>query len=172
MRCASIVLVAFGTFFALVGVICSGVALIMELSTEFLVVGLLVLGGGALLLFFGVRSVRWRPTARELASQKPDDMRTWEFKPVGLVLFVALLAVVGGLGYLVGRDFAALLGLPLFALLSLRQVRRLIFYIDDIPQPSQEEANAEGKADEPSPSADIGGYQGKPNTTGSRPPTP
>jgi hypothetical protein len=90
-----------------------------------------------------------RPSPEELARQRSDDMRTWQFRPVGLALFIGLLAVVSGLTVaaevhwgvrlhgLGSRGFGLLLALPLFLLLSFRGVRRRIFYVADRAETSQ-----------------------------------
>jgi hypothetical protein len=84
-----------------------------------------------------------RPSVEELARQRPNDMRTWQFRPVALVLFLGLLAVISGLTVAAeahwgirlhgfgSRGFGLLFTLPLVLLLSLRPVRRLLFYFED-----------------------------------------
>jgi hypothetical protein len=173
------VLIAFGAFFALVGGICSGVGLTglaesddqigAQVSEGFLIVGVFVFGGGALLLFLGIRSERWRPTAQELARQKDGDIRTLYFRPVGLLIFVIGLGGFIALGFwlnqfvpgiFAGRrsPLACIFALVMLALLSFRKVRNLVFYTGDKPDAS--EANKTGSTAEPLVAADRPGDHG------------
>jgi hypothetical protein len=170
MRRFSTVFIAFGAFFALVGGIFGFVGLTMlarskneietQTSVESLILGVIVLGVGAILLFLGIRSERWRPTAQELA-RRQDDMLY--FRPVGLLLFVVVFVAVGSLGlwldqFLPGlasgrrSPLAYILTLGFLALLSFRKVRNLVFYTRDAPD--ADEAKKAGSAGEPSAAAD------------------
>jgi hypothetical protein len=111
----------------------------------------LFIGVGPVLCLVGLVLYAGRPpTATELTRQRLDDMRTWQFKPAGLALFVGLLAIVSGLTVAAeahwgvrlhgfgGRGFGMLLALPIFGLLGLRRVRRLIFHVEDSSVPPGE----------------------------------
>ena len=175
MRIASPVLIAFGAFFAIVGGICTAVGLMnlvehkdqaaVHVSQEFLLVGVLVLGGGVVLLFLGVRSEQWRPTAQELARQKAGDYRNLYFRPVGLLLFVIALGGFIALGIWLNQflpgifsgirsPLGYIFALVFVALLSIRKVRNLVFYTADAPDSSgaiKNDSTAEQSAPADSP---------------------
>jgi hypothetical protein len=84
-----------------------------------------------------------RPTAQELASQKARDYRTWQFRPVGLVIFLTALGGFVALGLWIERYVPGftkrsrpggsspagfLFGLVIVSLLSFRRIRNTIFY--------------------------------------------
>jgi hypothetical protein len=156
---------AFGAFFAFAGCIWSGVGLKglaeskdqigAQVSEEFLIVGVIVLGGGALLLFFGIRSEPWRPTAQELARQKAGDYRQLYFRPVGLLLLLIALGGFIALGiwveqYIPGltkrqgfghSPLAYVFGIVFLASMAIRRVRNFVFYAEPPSSPGKSGSN-------------------------------
>jgi uncharacterized membrane-anchored protein len=104
-----------------------------------IVLGPLTVVGG--LVAYALR----RPTAKDLASQKANDYRTWHFRPVGLLLLVLALGGFVALAnwaeqYIPGINTGRrplsgyVFGLVCLALLSFRKVRNLVFYTAEIPK--------------------------------------
>jgi uncharacterized membrane-anchored protein len=86
-----------------------------------------------------------RPTAKELASQKANDYRTWHFRPVGLLILVVALGGFVALANWAEQYIPSInsgrrpvscyvFGLVCLALLSFRKVRNLVFYTGQIPE--------------------------------------
>lgn len=97
-----------------------------------------------------------RPTSKDLASQKAGDYRTWHFRPVGLLILVIAVAGFAAVGiwaeqYLPGINagprpvWGYVVGVVCLALLSIRQVRNLVFYTAEMPE--AKEVDKADKAD-------------------------
>jgi hypothetical protein len=164
----ALLLVASGAFLVIVGGIwmCVGLPVIVhpeghvasEIAWYFTVFGGLGLAVGVALLTIGIEL--YPPlTTHELAKQSASDIRTWHFRPVGLViiLLVLLLVVMGDIwaehlvpvlrmpgGWRRVSPFGYFFALLFCVLMGFRRVRDFCFYripARDQPQPEEGQKN-------------------------------
>jgi hypothetical protein len=116
----------------------------------------LLIGVGPILCLSGgvLYAVR-RPTPEELARQKLDDSRTWQFRPAGLIAFALLAVFYLGAVFALG-SWPGGIGLPAIVLMVLLNAATVLLAIAAVTHPKlrgaifylQRDANRASKVDE------------------------
>lgn len=106
--------------------------------TSFAMVGFALIIFGPLTLVAGLIAYALRkPTAKELAQHNPDEIGTWHFRPMGLLLVVVVMTISVIIGTWVERELGTHWRRPIsgygiailvVCLMMFRQVRDLVFY--------------------------------------------